>query len=206
MVNVNPALIDKRHSSQQEFKTGQNMNSLELSVKQFFRILGGESSEFPDETTDRVLRFKSELANKRAYIKFTTFKTDTDEMIIINGLKLFSFCEHHLLPFFGYGSIGYIPDGKILGLSKFQRLVDKVSSKPTLQEDITNEIANMVQKTLSPKGIGVAFTCIHACMFGRGINTSTCSVNTQVLKGLMKDEHDTRAEFLQRINIENILR
>ena len=181
------------------------MNSMELSIKQFYRILGGESSEFPDETTDRVLRFRSELANKRAYIKFTTFKTETDEMIIINGLKLFSFCEHHLLPFFGYGSIGYIPNGKILGLSKFQRLVDKVSSKPTLQEDITQEIAELVQKTLTPKGLGVAFTCIHACMFGRGINTSTCSVNTQALRGAIKEKQEARSEFLGRLNIENIL-
>ena len=84
-------------------------------------------------------------------------------------------------------------------------MVDKHSSRPTLQEDVTWNIADDLDKRLYPKGIGVAMTCVHTCMFGRGINTSTCTVNTQVLKGNMK-ESDSRAEFLGRIKIENILR
>ncbi len=94
---------------------------------------------------------------------------------------------------------------KILGLSKFQRLVDKISSIPTLQENITNEIANEVEEILKPKGLGVASTCVHTCMYGRGINTSTITVNSQVLKGNMLDQN-TKSEFLSRIKDENIFR
>ena len=168
-----------------------------------FQSLGG--IDYPKETEERVNRFYEELTTKRNYEKFTTFPTDLDEMVVINGLKVFSFCEHHLLPFFGYCSIGYIPDKKILGLSKFQRLVDKKSSQPSLQETITSTIARDIESILTPRGIGIAMTCVHTCMFGRGINTSTCTVNTQVLTKSIKDKSEARQEFLDRIKIENIL-
>lgn len=168
--------------------------------------LGGDPAKFPKETEKRVKKFYKELSNKRNYSKFTKFKSGSDEMIVINGLKAFSFCEHHLLPFFGYGTIAYIPDGRILGLSKFQRIVDKVCSRPTLQENVTATIADKIQDFIKPKGIGVSLSCVHACMFGRGINTSTCNVNTQVLRGIIKDKPQTRQEFLLRIRIENIFR
>jgi len=161
---------------------------------------------FPQETEERVSKFFLELKTKREYSKFTTFKSSIDEMIVINGIKVFSFCEHHLLPFFGYCSIGYIPNGDIFGLSKFQRLVDKIASKPTLQESITDDIATELYALLLPKGLGIAMTCVHTCMFGRGINTSTITVNSQVLKGAIKDIPEARNEFLARIKNEDILR
>lgn len=176
----------------------------ETPIEKYFHLLGGD--KFPVDTLVRVLAFSTELKSKRDYDKFTTFKSDVDEMIIINGIKVFSFCEHHLLPFFGYASIGYIPDGKIMGLSKFQRLVDKLSSLCTVQENLTSEIALFIEQTLSPKGIGVAITALHTCMYGRGINTSTITVNSQVLRGKIKEEQIARSEFLQRINHEDILR
>ena len=173
------------------------------TISEYYDLLGGQT--FPEETERRVNNFSKELEEKRNYTKFTTFDSTNDEMIVINGIKLFSFCEHHLLPFFGYCSIAYIPDGKILGLSKFQRLVDKISSIPTLQENVTNEIANEVEKILKPKGLGVASTCVHTCMFGRGINTSTITVNSQVLRGILS-EQSAKTEFLSRIKNENIFR
>lgn len=175
-------------------------------IEEMYRCLGGDPSNYSKKTGQRVLQFYQELEKKREYSKFTRFNTDLDEMIVINGLKVFSFCEHHLLPFFGYGSVAYIPDGKILGLSKFQRIVDKVCSRPTIQEGITSRIADKVNDFVKPKGIGVAVTCVHACMFGRGINTSTCTVNTQVLRGFIKDKPQTRSEFLARVRIEDIFR
>lgn len=174
-------------------------------AKNYFELLGGDTKKFPQQTRLRVIKFKAELEQKRDYTKFTTFESKVDEMIVINGLKIFSFCEHHLLPYFGYGSIGYIPNGKIFGLSKFQRVISKLDSQPTIQENLTSEIADFVAKILEPKGIGVALTCIHTCMYGRGIDTSTITVNSQVLKGRMNDG-TVRAEFLNRINHENIFR
>ena len=174
--------------------------------REYYLLLGGEPSKFPEDTPNRLEQFFIELERKRNYEKFTTFESHLDEMIVINGLKVFSFCEHHLLPFFGFCSIGYIPDGKILGLSKFQRIVDKVSSHPTLQENITSAISHKVEEILKPKGSGVAVTCVHTCMYGRGINTSTCTVNSQALVGKLRTEGTTRDEFLARIKVENILR
>lgn len=168
-------------------------------AKKYYEVLGGQIDNFPTETTNRVDRFSKELTDKRNYDKFTTFESNTDEMIVINKIKMFSFCEHHLLPFFGFCYIGYIPDGKIMGLSKFQRLVDKICSKPTLQEYVTEEIAHELNKILMPKGVAVATDCTHTCMFGRGINTSTITVNSQVLLGVFKTSNEARTEFLTRI-------
>jgi len=172
-------------------------------VDGYYKLLGGDN--FPLETEKRVNNFSKELESKRAYNKFTVFDTTTDEMIVLNKIKLFSFCEHHLLPFFGFCDIAYIPNGKILGLSKFQRLVDSIASKPTLQENVTQEIANKIKEILNPKGIGVAVSCVHTCMYGRGINTSTITVNTQVLDGFMQ-EQNAKLEFLARIKNEDIFR
>lgn len=176
------------------------------AILRYYQLLGGHHEDFPEETVNRILNFRTELQEKRGYSKFTTFNSDMDEMIIVNGIKIFSFCEHHLLPFFGFCSIGYIPRGKILGLSKFQRLVDKISSAPSLQEKITHFLVLEMDKLLKPKGIGVALTCVHTCMYGRGINTSTCEVNSQALSGIIKEKKSSRDEFLERITTENILR
>lgn len=166
-------------------------------VRDQFHSLGGKV--FPTETTQRVERFYKELETKRTYEKFTTFESNADNMVIINKIRIFSFCEHHLLPFFGYVSIGYIPDGRIMGLSKFQRLVDKVASKPSVQENVTVEIADAVEKYLKPKGLGVVSTCQHTCMFGRGIERPEISVSSQVVRGSMKENAHTRQEFFNRI-------
>ena len=106
-------------------------------INGYYRLIGGEDKNYDKETSRRLRAFGEELYRKRSYDKFTAFKADHDDMIIGNHLRLFSFCEHHLLPFFGEVAIGYIPNNKIFGLSKFQRLVDKVSSKPQLQERLT---------------------------------------------------------------------
>ena len=165
-------------------------------VEEWFKRMGGK--HFPKDTDQRVENYFKEMKVKRDYKKFTAFDTKNDEMIIVNKIKIFSFCEHHLLPFFGHCSIGYIPNGKILGLSKFQRLVDSVSTIPTLQEDVTEAIAKKVEELLSPKGLGVTMNCQHSCMFGRGIERPEIFVSSQVLRGQFKDNHSMRQEFLSR--------
>lgn len=190
---------------------GKAIADKEGTARGYHLCLGGDSNKFPEETIKRLDNFSKELDEKRRYSKFTVFESKVDEMIVVNGIKVFSFCEHHLLPFFGYCSIGYIPNGSILGLSKFQRIVDKVASLPTLQEDLCSNILNVFDVIFEstdthPKGMGIAMTCIHTCMYGRGINTSTITINSQVLKGKMKEQPEARAEFLKRINHENILR
>lgn len=175
-------------------------------IKEYFNLLGGDQTKFPEETEKRVLDFSKELLEKRKYEKFTTFDSDSDEMVILNRIKIFSFCEHHLLPYFGYCSIGYIPNGKVLGASKFQRLVDKISSKPSIQEGLTSEIIKKVESLLNPKGVALIMNCTHSCMFGRGINTSTITMRTQSVRGIMKTDSACRAEFLKGVRDEDLFR
>ena len=135
-------------------------------INGYYRLIGGDNDKYDKETCRRLRLFGDELLRERSYDKFTTFKSDHDDMIIGNHLRLFSFCEHHLLPFFGEVAIGYIPDNKIFGLSKFQRLIDKVSSKPQLQERLTHQILGEINNRLEPKGIGVvikAYTYMRIC-------------------------------------------
>lgn len=178
------------------------------TVEEYFEILGGKKSEFPKDTAKRVYDFSKELRANRKYSKITSFESESDTMVVINGLRLFSFCEHHLLPYFGYCSIGYIPNGKVLGLSKFQRIVEKCASKPTIQENLTQEIADTLTNYLGEDAdVGVAVTCIHSCMFGRGVKNADVGVNTIVLKNGLRSNNVSRTEFLNRITKhENILR
>ena len=165
-------------------------------VSKYFENLGGNPRDYDSSTTTRVMGFFNELNMKRSYDKFTIFESDTDEMIIGNHLKLFSICEHHLLPFFGEAAIGYIPSGKIFGLSKFQRLVDKISSRPQLQERLTQEIAKEIEQRLNPLGVGVIVRAIHTCVFARGTQSATAEFTTNAMLGRFRDQQSTRHEFL----------
>jgi GTP cyclohydrolase I len=183
-------------------------NSVELDniIKGYYQLIGGEIDNYDRETSKRLQSFGDELTRKRQYEKFTTFKADHDDMIIGNHLRLFSFCEHHLLPFFGEVAIGYIPDTKIFGLSKFQRLIDKVSSKPQLQERLTYQILEEIKNRLEPKGIGVVIKAIHTCVFARGTQSSTAEFTTSAVDGVFKENTNTKNEFLSIINADGRLR
>ncbi len=172
----------------------------------YYGLIGGEKSKYDNETTRRLKSFGEELLKKRTYEKFTTFKADHDDMIIGNHLKLFSFCEHHLLPFFGEVAIGYIPDKKIFGLSKFQRLVDRVASRPQLQERLTYQILEEIKNRLEPKGIGVVIKAIHTCVFARGTQSSAAEFTTSAVDGIFKENIDTKQEFFSIINSDGRLR
>jgi GTP cyclohydrolase I len=166
----------------------------------YYWMLGGNPDTFDIKTIHRVRGYCSELNQKRKYDKFTTFESDADEMVIGNHLKLFSICEHHLLPFFGEVSIGYIPQGTVLGLSKFQRIVDKFASKPQIQERLTSEILKFIQQITNAKGAGVVIKAIHTCVFARGVQSASAEFTTTALGGVFKTQHETRAEFLKSID------
>jgi GTP cyclohydrolase I len=175
-------------------------------INGYYQLIGGEVNNYDKETSKRLQSFGEELSRKRLYEKFTTFKAENDDMIIGNHLRLFSFCEHHLLPFFGEVAIGYIPDTKIFGLSKFQRLIDKVSSRPQLQERLTHQILEEIKNRLEPKGIGVVIKAIHTCVFARGTQSSTAEFTTSAVDGVFKENINTKNEFLSIINADGRLR
>lgn len=124
---------------------------------------------------------------------------DCDEMVLVRDIPFYSQCEHHLAPFFGVAHVAYIPDGKIVGLSKLSRLVDMYARRLQVQERLTNQVADALQKHLEPLGVAVVINARHMCMESRGVCQQGHSTTTSAMRGAFKDEHDARAEFLSLI-------
>ena len=132
-----------------------------------------------------------------------TFKDGADsydEMVFVGAIPFYSTCEHHLAPFFGVAHIGYIPSGSIVGLSKMSRLVEAFARRLSVQERITTQVADTINKVLQPRGVGVVLQARHMCMESRGINRPGCVTTTAALRGKLKAEPDTRAEFYKMID------
>lgn len=119
-----------------------------------------------------------------------------DEMVVQAGIPFYSLCEHHLLPFFGTGTIAYIPDKQIIGLSKLARMLEHFSRRLQNQERITSQVAECLQKAAMPKGVGVVLTARHLCMEMRGVQKIDTSTTTSALRGVFKSRPQTRSEFL----------
>ncbi len=117
-------------------------------------------------------------------------------MVIIKDIDLFSMCEHHLLPFFGKAHVAYIPDGKVMGLSKVPRLVDMFARRLQVQERLTVQIADTIMEKVKPKGVGVVIEAMHFCMIMRGVEKQNSVAVTSCMRGAFHDQKQTRDEFL----------
>ena len=127
------------------------------------------------------------------------FASDNSEMVVVKNIELYSLCEHHLLPFIGKCHIAYIPNGKILGLSKFARVVDMYTQRLQVQENLTSEIANALLGVTDAKGVGVVIEAQHLCMMMRGVEKQHSTMTTSVMLGALRDDARSRAEFLSLI-------
>ncbi|GGD61056.1 GTP cyclohydrolase I FolE [Lacimicrobium alkaliphilum] len=127
------------------------------------------------------------------------FESDTDEMVVIQDIEFYSLCEHHMLPFIGRCHISYLPTGKVLGLSKFARIVDMFARRLQIQEGLTKQIAEAVQQVTGAKGVGVILEGKHMCMMMRGVQKQNSSMVTSVMLGHMRSNQATRNEFLRLI-------
>ena len=134
--------------------------------------------------------------NPKTLINEAIYEQKYDEMIVVKDLQIFSLCEHHLMPFFGKAHVAYLPDGKIIGLSKVARLVDMFARRLQVQERLTVEIAQIIQENLQPKGVAVVIEAQHLCMQMRGVEKQGSTVVTSEMLGRFRSDPRTREEFM----------
>lgn len=127
------------------------------------------------------------------------FEAETDEMVLVKDIELYSLCEHHLAPFFGKAHVAYIPSDKIIGLSKIARVVDIYARRLQVQERLTMQIAEALDDVMKPRGVGVVIEASHLCMMMRGVEKQNSSTVTSCLRGLFRKDERTRSEFLQLV-------
>jgi GTP cyclohydrolase I len=154
------------------------------------------------DTPARVARYYAEqfagLGRDPCEILRTTFDEGHDEMVLVKDIEVWSLCEHHLVPFFGVAHVGYIPNdkGEITGLSKLARLVDLYAKRPQVQERLTTQIAEALEKVLTPRGVIVVVECEHLCMSMRGVRKPGAKTVTSAVRGAFRDSVSTRAEAM----------
>jgi GTP cyclohydrolase I len=156
------------------------------------------------KTPDRVSRMYDELMsgyriNLDQLINGALFDVDYDEMVLVRDIKFYSLCEHHMLPFYGHAHVAYIPDGKVIGLSKIPRIVEMFARRLQVQERLTSEIAHVLKDALHPRGVAVVVDGAHMCAMMRGVKNSDTHMTTSTFLGEFKIDRDLRSDFLAEI-------
>lgn len=161
------------------------------------------------KTPDRVARMFAEITagyqtDPVKLINGALFDVEYDDMVLVRDIEFHSLCEHHLLPFFGRAHVAYIPNGKVIGLSKIPRIVDMFARRLQVQERMTAQIANFLQEVLAPKGVAVVVEGAHMCAMMRGVKKAETSMTTRTMLGAFKDDAKLRAEFLNHLNSQRV--
>ena len=161
---------------------------------------GREGLAATPERVRKAMQFltKGYQEDPEALLKGALFTVSYDEMVIVKDIEMFSLCEHHMLPFFGKVHVAYIPNGRVIGLSKIPRLIELFSRRLQIQERLTTQIAETIQKVIDPQGVGVVIEARHLCMMMRGIEKQHSSTVTSAMVGCFRQK-ETRAEFLSLV-------
>lgn len=188
----------------QPFSQPVDLDRIAKAVREILLAVGEDPDrEGLKETPHRVARMYDELfgglRQDPAGVLRKTFTEKYDEMVLVKDIRFESMCEHHLLPFFGKAHIGYIPNGKIVGLSKLARVTEILAKRPQVQERMTEDLADLVMGELKPKGVGVVLEAAHTCMSIRGIRKANSLCTTSAMRGIFKDNLSTRSEFMALI-------
>ena len=175
-------------------------------IPEAIRTLLAEVGEDPDRpglvgTPDRVRRMYAELTegyrtDPETVLNSATFEVDYDEMVVVRDIEFYSLCEHHLLPFFGRAHVGYLPRGRIIGLSKIPRVVDMYAHRLQVQERLTHQVADFLMERLRPKGVACVIEATHLCTVMRGVRKQEATMVTSSMLGTFRADARTRSEFL----------
>jgi GTP cyclohydrolase I len=176
----------------------------ELVREMIIRLGEDPRREGLERTPERVHRALEQLTrgykeDAEAILRGALFTVGYDEMVIVKDIEMFSLCEHHLLPFFGKVHVAYIPNGKVIGLSKLPRLVEVFARRLQVQERLTTQIAETIQNAIEPQGVGVVVEARHLCMMMRGVEKQHSAAVTSSMLGCFRDCKETREEFLSLI-------
>lgn len=202
-------LLRNRHLTESTEATTEDGNSANKRVEQLIENLLLEVGEDPQReglllTPSRVRKSMAFLTNgytktPEEAIGTAIFDEHYDEMVLVRDIEMYSMCEHHMLPFYGKAHIAYIPNGKIVGLSKLPRIVDVFSRRLQVQERLTTQIANALEELLHPRGVAVVTEAVHFCMMMRGVQKQNSMTLASCMKGDFQNNPSTRAEFLNLI-------
>lgn len=183
----------------------QNNVAIEQAVHQILQSVG----EDPDReglqgTPDRVARMYSELLegyhiNPAKLVNNALFEVDYQEMVIVQDIDFFSLCEHHMLPFYGRANVAYIPNKKVIGLSKIPRIVDMFARRLQVQERMTQQIADFLVEVIEPQGVAVVVEGLHMCAMMRGVKKANSWMVTSAMTGIFQNNEKTRAEFMAHL-------
>jgi len=187
-------------------KNGIENDSLEDAISQLLKAVGEDlAREGLKFTPKRVTRMYSELlsgyhTDHEAMINGALFNITYDEMVLVRDIEFYSLCEHHILPFMGRVHVAYIPDGKVLGLSKIPRIVDMYARRLQVQERRTRQIADFLRDLLKPQGVAVVVEAVHLCSMMRGVKKHDARMTTSAMHGAFRANLATRQEFLDNIS------
>ena len=187
----------------------ESISAASLTTQELYREILVRIGEDPTrdglaDTPERVAKSMAFLTrgysmDVNAVIHDALFDVDYDEMVVVKDIEFFSMCEHHLLPFFGKAHIAYVPNGKVIGLSKIPRVVDVFARRLQVQERLTTQIADAISEAIDPQGVAVILEAQHLCMMMRGVEKQHSETVTSAMRGVFKTQLQTRNEFLSLV-------
>jgi GTP cyclohydrolase I len=196
--------LERIPHSLQQVAPEVDLERIERAMREIIEAIG----EDPDReglrnTPDRVARMYAELfeglrIDPESYLD-VGFEVGHEEMVILKDIPFYSICEHHFMPFHGVAAVGYVPDGRVVGLSKLARLVEAYARRPQIQEQLTGQIADSLMQALQPDGVAVVIEAEHLCMTQRGVKKPGSRMVTSATRGLFRKNEVTRAEFLSLV-------
>ena len=211
-LKVNPSHYDAFRVDVLDVEEQESLGDIERAIHDILVAIG----EDPDRqglqrTPERVARAYQELTagyhvDPVKLINDAIFDVNYDEMVIVRDIDYYSLCEHHMLPFMGSCHVGYIPNGKVIGLSKIPRIVEMYARRLQIQEKMTRQIADFLDKILHPLGVAVVVEGVHMCAAMRGVKKANARMVTNAMLGIFKKNSTTRAEFLSSIGREHLVR